>query len=64
MCRRFHFDNCLSLIGAWIMFFTPYWPIRILIECVHQNKYSTHTTYFELYKESLWELNWRYWWRK
>ena len=63
MCRRFNFDNTLSLIGAWIMFLTPfYWLIRTLIEWRYDCKHSIPHSYWFILKESLYVLKPSYWW--
>lgn len=64
MCRRFHFDNILSLVGAWFMFFLPfYWLVSTFIEWRYICKHSIPRSYWSVLKESLYELTPSYWWR-
>lgn len=63
MCRRFDFDNLLSLVGAWFMFLLPfYWLIRTIVEWRYNCKYSFNCSYFSVFLESLHELSISYWW--
>lgn len=63
MVRRFDFDNLLSLVGAWFMFLLPfYWLIRTIIEWRYTCKHSIKCKYWDVLKESLYELTPSYWW--
>lgn len=64
MCRRFLFDNIISIIGAWLLLILTlglFYLIFAICEYYYMKKHSYIESFKEMLKQVFCELKYSYW---